>query len=738
MFHVPHHAVRSWLRCTAGYDGGDCCPSTCVSSTHGHCPTDNSECVDPLAIDFGYPGYENCTGYLPTMGNGLCNSEANNEPCAFDGGDCCECSCTPRQFLCLGRFDCLDPALNATDTECSTTTPTCSAALPIEWVVEDTAGATALAKAINCTGGAFDVEWRGHVAVTQTIWVSGGTTLNVTGVCVGASPAVADGGGEIRIFGVANASLHLGGMVLSNGHAIVGGAVFIALGTATFEGQMSFVNNSADEHGGAFFLDEGEVSWGGDMTFADNSCSWDGGAILVRRGHVSWAGNTTFVGNKIHSFGHNGGYSFGGAIYALLRSTVSWTGRTRFIDNRVDPDDVSVSRDIVCNGGAVAVDSNSSASWNGSTAFENNEASSCGGALHANDTGSFSWTGETVFFENRAGSGGVVCLEFSSTAAWLGPTAFEGNNASENGGALYIMSSSSAAWSGNGQTVFEGNSARDGGAAYVSDASSLSWEADTIFRENLASGSGGGLFIGGDAEVSWEGKTDFSHNRADMNGGAVVSALSGVTGAVGTRVSMNGNTSFCNNSCGNYGGALMVSGPVSLNMRSEGVIFKENSAGSAGGAICLTGVGVGPEFRGIQLDSNSAQIGGAVYSTGSGTALLTSGKEFPVKYDGCAFVANRATASGGAVESAAGKDVVTNSTFVSNTATQGGAMRLAGSVSLSACCFKENRADITGGPAISNVGLTERIHSCSFVNNDIRCNPGSFLDFVQVSCLLSC
>lgn len=687
--------------------------------------------MDPFATDFGYPGYENCTGYLPTMGNGLCNSDANNEPCGYDGGDCCECSCRPGQFLCLGRFDCLDPDMNTTDTECSTTTPVCSATLPTEWVVEDTAGATELASAINCTGGTFDVEWRGHVAVTQTIWVLGHTAVNITGVAVGASPAVADGGGETRIFGVANASLNLDGMVLTNGHAIVGGAVFVALGTATFGGQMSFVNNSADEHGGALFLDEGEISWDGDMTFADNWCSWDGGAILVRRGYISWAGSTTFVGNRIHSFGHNGGYSFGGAIYALLKSTISWTGQTRFVDNRADTGDVS--RDVICNGGAVALDSNSSASWNGNTTFENNEASFCGGALHANDTGTFLWTEDTVFSENRATSGGVMCLEWSSTASWLGSTTFVSNNASENGGAVYLLSSSSVAWSGEGQTVFEGNTAWDGGAVHVRDASALSWEADTIFRENLASGSGGGLFIGEGAEVSWEGRTDFSHNHANLNGGAVVSALSGVADATGTHVSINGNTSFFNNSCQNYGGALMVSGPVELTIWPEGVLFKENSAGSAGGAFCLTGVGVGPIFRGVRFDSNSAQIGGAVYSTGSGTVLLTSGKEFPVTYHDCTFVANRATASGGAVESAAGKDWVTNSTFIGNTATQGGAMRLAGSVSLSSCWFKKNRADITGGPAISNVGVTESIESCSFVNNDVRCSPGSFLDFTHVS-----
>ncbi|CAN0187294.1 unnamed protein product, partial [Ectocarpus fasciculatus] len=75
-----------------GYDGGDCCPSTCVVSSTNYCPEDNSECVNPFADDFGYQDFENCTGYPPSMGNGLCIEENNNAECGYDGGDCCECS----------------------------------------------------------------------------------------------------------------------------------------------------------------------------------------------------------------------------------------------------------------------------------------------------------------------------------------------------------------------------------------------------------------------------------------------------------------------------------------------------------------------------------------------------------------------------------------------------------------------------------------------------------------------
>ncbi|CAN0443611.1 unnamed protein product [Pylaiella littoralis] len=714
--------VNNYAQC--GYDGGDCCPSTCILSDNSYCPEDNSLCADPSAVDFGWPGYENCTGYLPRTGNGLCYMGNNNAECGYDGGDCCECSCVPGRFLCVDRFNCLDPAMN--NTECDTSSMVCSPSLQMEWVVEDTAGALELANAINCSGGTFNVEWRGHVVVTQTLWVTESTILNVTGVEVGASPAIADGGREVQIFSVVNASLNLHDMILTNAYGIVGGAVFAVLGALTFSGETSFVNNTADEFGGALSLEGGTISWDGDMTFADNSCTWDGGAINARAVSASWSGNTTFVGNRIHSFGYGGGYSFGGAIFAYLESNVSWTGQTSFVDNRVDIGDVN--REVICEGGAVALDSNSSATWSGKTTFEDNEACYCGGALYANES-TFSWTNETVFSNNRALSGGAVCIEWWSGATWSSPTTFVGNSVSDNGGAIYAADVSSVAWSGH--TLFDGNSARDGGAVHVGGTSTLSWEGATAFEGNVASGSGGGLLIGEGVEASWTGQTNFSHNHADLNGGAVVSSLDSVTEATETYISVNGSNSFVNNSCGNYGGALMVSGAVSLSILSEDISFHGNTAGSAGGAVSLTGVEMGPTFSDIRFVSNSAQIGGAMYSTGSGTTISASGLSFPVTYERCNFTENWATASGGAVESAAGRDLVNNSTFVGNFAGQGGAMRLAGSVSLSDCWFSTNRADVSGGSAISNVGITENIQSCSFFSNDVLCGTGFFLDFVN-------
>ncbi|CAN0224107.1 unnamed protein product, partial [Scytosiphon promiscuus] len=83
------------------------------------------------------------------------------------------------------------------------------------------------------------------------------------GVGIDGSPAIADGNGEIRIFNVVNASLHLNGMTLAKGHAAAGGAVNLYRGTVTFSGESSLISNYADENGGAMFVHGGVVSWDG-------------------------------------------------------------------------------------------------------------------------------------------------------------------------------------------------------------------------------------------------------------------------------------------------------------------------------------------------------------------------------------------------------------------------------------------------------------------------------------------
>lgn len=153
---------------------------------------------------------------------------------------------------------------------------------------------------------------------------------------------------------------------------------------------------------------------------------------------------------------------------------------------------------------------------------------------------------------------------------------------------------------------------------------------------------------------------------------------------------------------------------------------------------------VGSHFVGVSFALNSAAAGGAVYSTGSGTAVLSDPLsndpiEYPVTYDTCIFTENKAQSTGGAIETTAGKDSFVNATFVGNTAASaGGALRLAGTtIKTSNCSFAENAAGEGGGEgaAVSNVGTMSDLTSCKFSRNTFVCQSGNFVDFPEVQFL---
>ncbi|CAM9124284.1 unnamed protein product [Ectocarpus sp. 12 AP-2014] len=107
-----------------GFDGGDCCECTCEDGEYtcgqyfGYaCIDPGAACVDDDAVTVDM--MENC--YDPSrIGNGVCDSLLNNEECAYDGGDCCECTCDPSRYPwydsgegcqtgMYGGFACIDP-----------------------------------------------------------------------------------------------------------------------------------------------------------------------------------------------------------------------------------------------------------------------------------------------------------------------------------------------------------------------------------------------------------------------------------------------------------------------------------------------------------------------------------------------------------------------------------------------------------------------------------------------------
>ena len=90
------------------WDGGDCCYSTCVSTTTHECGDAGFVCDDPDASDYGM----GCRAVDATwIGDGFCDFAANTVACDWDGGDCCEATCTLSECGANG-YICLDPSIS--------------------------------------------------------------------------------------------------------------------------------------------------------------------------------------------------------------------------------------------------------------------------------------------------------------------------------------------------------------------------------------------------------------------------------------------------------------------------------------------------------------------------------------------------------------------------------------------------------------------------------------------------
>ena len=525
--------------------------------------------------------------------------------------------------------------------------------------------------------------------------------------------------------------------VLGTGY---GGAVNIILSsTATWDGVLAFTGNTA-VRGGALLSRDSSVSWRGSAVVARNSASELGGALYETYSSVSWTGQTKFL--------ENSAAEGGGGFYAL-NSSVSWSGETYFSSNSASEtggafdvyfSSVSWSGETEISnntGGALHISSSSTVSWNGNTTLSFNHAvDGTAGAVTAVGGSRVFWSGGgTRFIENVSNvsgdsSGGALYVAHSEVS-WTGDTDFVGNSCFFQGSALRAIKSSRVSW-GGGTTRFTRNRSLFDGTLSVSNGSRVSWSGATEFVGNTADASGGAVYMYNGAHVSWTGDTRFTSNKAlTADGGAIATTvLASESNAADSTLVINGTTTFSQNTAGASGGGLALLGACTLTIGpAVDVSFVGNSAAVSGGAIFLSGTNVGPAFTGVNLVSNSAEIGGAVSIFGSGTKQPD---DFSTTFDQCRFIDNRATGTGGAINSAAGKDTIFSSVFEGNSAGTGGALRLAGTASIYDCSFVENTSDDGEGAAVSNIGFIARVENISFDGNRFDCPSSMFQDYNTV------
>lgn len=381
----------------------------------------------------------------------------------------------------------------------------CSPDTPRQWVVETTADANLLADGLLCSGGTFEVEWKGSVSVQRTLYSIDGTVLDVTG----AAHAVADGGGITQLFSAFNASLRVSNVHMTNGAGIHGGAMFAAQKSEVTLVGVAFSSNIADYFGGAVYLENSSLALATSSNFTDNSATFGGAVYLGKSSrflkYVGSGQEYRFIDNSATD---------GGAFYVLSRSLVDdiWKYYTTSTSSYVSSSEATYLED-----------SSSYRSVNGSarnlygsdkyypretpfdadvaaTIFVNNSALSSGGAVFVDDGSVLSCAGETRFKANNADLGGALFLGYKSNIHAQGTTTFSLNRARSDGGAIASAVADSGEWTSgiemNGAMSYWNNTCgRNGGAMALFGTLSLSWGwAEADFVGNSADLFGGAIY----------------------------------------------------------------------------------------------------------------------------------------------------------------------------------------------------------------------------------------------------
>lgn len=443
------------------------------------------------------------------------------------------CSCVSTQYITcgFGGFDCLDNAVGDLIFNCdvlSVEPPEVSPCVPgarSQWVVETTADADLLAESMLCSGGMFEVKWKGDVSVKKTLYAIDGTVLDVAG----ASNAVADGGGTTQIFSMFGGVLRVSNLQMNNGAGVQGGAIYAARQSEVALTGVSFGSNTANYSGGAIHVENATLELIGGSTFTGNSAIRGGAVSVGSSSFMQHAGNgeqNQFIDNSA---------TYGGALYVYGISELvcdTPTHSTSTVDSSYSEAPKSTSSSSSGGSGsgrkldtdASYYTADSSSTFDAAfakTTFTNNTAEKSGGAVHVND---------------------------ESQICWVGETTFEGNSADESGGALFFAGDSSV--TSQGMTAFTKNRARVDGGAIASTA-------DDLYTQNS------GLFF--------NGSLSFMNNTCGGNGGAMA-----MYGDLGLEF-RESSPQFLGNSAGAFGGAVFISG-AAYGHCFDDVHFTENQA----------------------------------------------------------------------------------------------------------------------------------------------------------------
>ena len=508
----------------------------------------------------------------------------------------------------------------------------------------------------------------------------------------------------------------------------------------TFNGTVSFVNNSG-EYGGGMLAEQSIVHSSEIISFTHNRVSYYGGGMYLNNSVVSCDGGIILVLNSAET---GGGICALGGSSLMLRGSITFTYNSATIGGGIGIEGSSLS----CKG-LITFASNSAELGGGISTmltcycnvckFINNSATEWCGGVYTHNGNDLILSGNTTFVSNLALHGGGVFSQWSSLS-FYGYTTFVGNYAESHGGGLAIKGSTT---NFEGTNVFADNSAMYGGGVHAESSSGLTVKGTTIIARNSAYDGAGINTINSslnfckemitfennsakrafNSTVWWEGISTFINNSAEYAGGGsfvknlAESAGGGLMAYHSTIVCGENSTLILRKNSANRGGGIFVL--ESYMMLSGTVVFTSNSATRAGAGICLENSILNVKVY-ISFTSNYAEF------RGGGIKAFNSS----VTCEGICIFINNSAEYGGGVSVSDSTDVLYkgNSTFTNNSAMSGGGIDAAWGSTLTFSgntTFISNKAKHGAGIAMGKSRLSCEQH-ISLIQNIAEYAGGGF------------
>ena len=491
------------------------------------------------------------------------------------------------------------------------------------------------------------------------------------------------------------------------------GAITIGSGSsAVFENCIFSGNTNNNEPGGAISISNAVVKISNSQFYA-NSSSFGGGAISATgTGAYLTIQRVVFGDKNVVSSGNMGGGTGGGAIYAAGGATVTVTDNTKFYRNNT-----SMGGAIYVTGSGTTLVIKRAVFGDKDTEGSGNSVTQQGGAIYALNGSAITISDNCEFYRNTSvNQGGAIYLNASTldvtNSTFGGDSLVTGNKSTgAAGGAICAMNNSDVNLSGTRIKYNSSSGFASGGGIFVSGGN-LIIKNRTYIQNNDSPGQGGGIYVEGATTVNIS-DSFIQNNTSVSTGGGMRSFSSSI---VITNTEITGNSTGINS---NGGGISFVSNTYDKTLEIYNSRIINNTAGiQGGGGISFSSASSNVDLIIVRtvLDSNSAgSSGGAIYFDSS--EINSS-----ITMESC-IVSNTSTENGPAVYVYNGiNNQFVNSLFYNNRYTtsstaHGGALSLRSSSLLVNLTFFNNSASNGGAVYLAGSGSTYYMYNTVFYNN---------------------